>query len=90
MRQHKNLMTLRKKHFQNIVGKWVNAGTKTFSILRIVLALLNTNICTHKINHFLIDQIVASDEKHSMPFFHKLKRSIFIFSKFWCLVLFLI
>ena len=74
-------MTLRKNYFENIVGKGVNTSTKIFCFLMIVLALLNTNNCSHKMNYFLIGQIGSREEKHSVPFSDERKRSIFIFSK---------
>ena len=74
-------MTLRKKYFENIVGKGVNTSTKIFCFLMIVLALLNTNNCSHKMNYFLIGQVGSREEKHSVPFSDERKRSIFIFSK---------
>ena len=74
-------MTLGKNCFENIVGKWVNIGNKIFCFPMIVLALLNTNNCSHKMNYFLIGQIGSRDEKRSVPFSDERKRSIFIFSK---------
>ena len=74
-------MTFRKNYFENIVGKGIDTSTKIFCFLMIVLALLNTNNCSHKMNYFLIGQIGSREENHSVPCSDERRRSILIFSK---------